>query len=154
METQVSLQQQHILLELESSDRFAAYDEILRHLSNIGALPNDKVDEFKSILYAREELNTFAVGKNVAIPHINGTDLKHSVFCYARSTEGLECDSCDTGLVHHLFLALIPEKQKCGWLKTLTRTAKTLCERSLRDELMAQSDPKEVANLLQDRFVA
>lgn len=154
MDTTVSLQQQHILLELQSSDRFSAYDEILAHLSKVGSLPQDKVEEFKSLLCKREEANTFAVGKNVAIPHINGTDLRHSIFCYARSSEGLECDSCDTGLVHHLFLALIPEKQKCGWLKTLTRTAKTLCERSLRDELMEQSDPKEVANLLKERFNA
>ena len=154
MDTLVDLNDKHVLLDLKATNRFSAYSEILQHLFSIGDIPMNKVSEIESTLVERETMTTFAVGKNIAIPHINGTELKECIFAYARSTDGIDFGSCDSGLIHHLFLALIPEKKKCGWLKTLSRTARTLCECNLRAELMSTDSSQQAAHILQERLTA
>ena len=153
METLVQLDQKHVLLDLKASDRFGAITEIVNHLVELGDVPSLKESDINQALSEREEKTTFAVGKNLAIPHINGTNLKKCVFAYARSREGIDFGACDSGLVHHLLLALIPEEKKCGWLKTLSRSAKALCDCDLRDQLMTSDNVDDVTALLQDNLM-
>lgn len=154
METLVQLNQKQVLLDLKASDRFSALTEMINHLVELGDIPSQKAPVIQQVLAEREEITTFAVGKNLAIPHINGTDLDECVFAYARSTEGIDFGACDSGLVHHLFLALIPEEQKCGWLKTLARSAKALCDCDLREQLMTTGDTDEATTLLKEYLMA
>jgi len=135
MTTASKLKKEHLILELSADDRFSAFTEIIQHLVNAKAIPIDKHQDILTQLTSREEQTTFAVGKTIAIPHINGTDLRQHVFAYARSSEGIEFGSCDGSLVHHIFLALIPEDKKSGWLKTLSGTAKVLSDLELRHAL-------------------
>lgn len=154
MEKIINISQRHVILDLKADDRFSAYEEMVSHLVHMKYLSNmDKVT-ITNRLEERESQSTFAVGKNIAIPHINGLDIPTSLFLYARSVEGIEFGSCDSGLVHHLFLALIPSEQKCGWLKTLSRLSRTLKDSSIRDTLMYITDAEETSKLLTTHFSA
>ena len=154
METLVKLNQKQVLLDLKASDRFAALTEIIQHLVELGDIPSASAESINLALAEREENTTFAVGKNIAIPHINGTDLPECIFAYARSQEGIDFGACDSGLVHHVFLALIPEEKKCGWLKTLSRSAKALCDCDLREQLMSTTDNDEASSLLKEYLMS
>jgi len=154
MDTLVQLNHKQVLLNLEASDRFSALNEIVHHLVESGYIPSDKEASIIQALTSREENTTFAVGKNIAIPHINGTDLKDCVFAYARSKDGIDFGACDSGLVHHVLLALIPEKKKCGWLKTLSRSAKVLSDCNFREKLMQPTTSEDITDLLREQLMA
>jgi len=148
----MNLNQDHVILDLKATDRFSAYAEIMQYLVSIGDVPAEAEAPLMARLSQREELTTFAMGKNIALPHINGTSLPRCVFVYARSSEGIEFGSIDTGLVHHVLLALISEKEKGGWLKTLARSAKALSNSSLRQQLMQAQSPQSACSLIQEYF--
>lgn len=152
MTSDIHLRKEQILLNLEAGDRFSAFEEMVAYLVKIGDVPFTCHQDILGQLRQREEQTTFAVGRNLAIPHINGANVKKCTFLYARSVEGIEFGSCDTGLIHHLFLALIPEDKKCGWLKTLASMARALSNVELRDSLMNLGDRKEACDLLDERL--
>lgn len=148
----VQLRKNQILLELESSDRFSAFQEMVSHLVKTGNIPYGSERKIIEQLREREEQSTFAVGKGIAIPHINGAEVNDCTFLYARTREGIEFGSCDTGLVHHLFLALIPEEKKCGWLKILAQLGKELSSVDVRDALMELEERETACELLERKF--
>jgi len=152
MDQSPSLRRDYVILNLQSVNRFSAYKEMIGKAAFLGDLSDEAKETFLGQLIEREEQSTFAMGKGIAIPHINGANIDKCIFLYGRSTEGIEFGSCDAGLVHHIFLALIPETQKCGWLKSLASLAKTLSDASLREQLMVSTSPSAVHLLLQNQL--
>lgn len=152
MDHQVHIPEQHIILDLQSEDRMEAFSEVAQFLVEQNSLSKEVALALHQELSEREEKTTFAVGKNLAIPHINGCELEECVFLYARSKNGIEFGACDLTLVHHLFFAFIPTEQKCGWLKTLAHIAKALSEQNLRERLIQSDDPIEIRSLLNGKL--
>ena len=152
MDQSPSLRRDYVILNLQADNRFSAFDEMVAKAAMLGDLSDEAKNSLLNQLIEREEKSTFAMGKGIAIPHINGANIERCVFLYGRSTDGIEFGSCDAGLVHHIFLALIPEKQKCGWLKSLASISKILSDATLREQLMLSSSPSAVHLLLEKQL--
>ena len=139
-----NISRQDILLDLSSTNKFDCFNEVLDHLEGAGQIDRVLKEWLYKALEDREEQASFATGHHVAIPHINGVnEIEECLFVYGRSVEGIEFGSCDTGLVNHIFLFLIPEKFKCGWLRTLSMLAKSLSQSEVRESLLHASDVDE-----------
>jgi mannitol/fructose-specific phosphotransferase system IIA component (Ntr-type) len=57
---------------------------------------------------ARERDFGTAIGDGIAIPHVRIEGLKNPVLAYGRSSEGIDWDAPDGGLVHHVFFLATP----------------------------------------------
>lgn len=153
MDSKFTIGKEHVIKDLKSTDRFSAFEEIIAHLVKTKTVPYASHQEVLKTLCSREEKTTFAVGRHIAIPHINGTTVvKECTFLYARSREGIEFGSCDTGLVHHIFLALIPEDKKGGWLMSLSQIAKSLSCAELRQQLQDAKKEEPIRKLLNEKL--
>ncbi len=146
------LRKEQIILDLKAKDRYSAFEEMLAYLVKLGDIPFTSQHTILDKLKSREAQTTFATGKNIAIPHINGVKIKNCTLLYARSNDGIDFGSCDCGLVHHLFLALIPEEEKCGWLKTLSMMSRAFSDGKLRESLMSVDDSCEAQVYLNEKL--
>lgn len=100
------------------------------------------------ILLDRERLGSTGVGNGVALPHGRANDLDKAIGAVATLDEPLDFDSIDGAPVRLVFALLVPAEATEGHLKLLAHLASMLSEPSLRDDLLAASEPDSVYDAL------
>jgi mannitol/fructose-specific phosphotransferase system IIA component (Ntr-type) len=152
------LDQEHVILDIQSQERFACLEEILEGVATDGYLRN-KVKALDELL-EREQLATTAVGGGMAIPHVFSDEARRPLLIMARSQEGVAFESLDGKPVHLICVALAPRKDKDLFINILYHLVRFLKVQENFNELMEAKDTPGVLaviakakdNLLSDKL--
>lgn len=132
------LDQEHVILDIESQERFASLEEVLERVSTDGYLRN-KVKALDELL-EREQLASTAIGGGMAIPHVFSDEARRPLLIMARSQEGVSFESLDGKPVHLIFAALAPRKDKDLFINILYHLVRFLKVQENFDALMQADD--------------
>jgi mannitol/fructose-specific phosphotransferase system IIA component (Ntr-type) len=132
------LDQQHVILDIESQERFGCLEEILERIATDGYLRNKMkaLDE----LIEREQLATTAIGGGMAIPHVFSDEARRPLLVMARSKEGVAFESLDGEPVHVIFVAMAPRKDKDLFINILYHLVRFLKVKENFDDIMEAKD--------------
>lgn len=135
----------HIELDLEVSSKKRLFEQVGLLLENEAGLPRADVFE---CLFAREKLGTTGLGQGVAVPHGRHACVKKAVGAFIRTKEPVAFDAPDGKPVSLVFILLVPENAAGEHLEVLSKLAGKFSQKTVREALMAATDPAEVQKLL------
>lgn len=129
----------HILLDVQSTKRTAALNEIARLLDG-----HPDVADFRGFyeeLLARDRLDTTSLGNGVALPHARTEHVKRIVMAVGRSNPGIQFET--NGEIVKLFFVLGTPKTKPGdYLAVVSALCKLLRDPADRSTLLAAAGPE------------
>jgi len=132
------LDQEHVILDIQSQERFACLQEILERIATDGHLRN-KVKALDELV-EREQLATTAIGGGMAIPHVFTDEARRPLLIMARSQEGVSFESLDGKPVNLIFVALAPRKDKDLFINILYHLVRFLKVQENFNDLMEAKD--------------
>lgn len=94
------------IFHLRSRKKMSAIKEMVRHLSSVGRISDDKF--ILEMLKNRESLGSTGLGYGVAFPHGRSLAIKKLTVLFARSASGIEFEAQDGKPTKIFFLILAP----------------------------------------------
>ena len=135
-----------VKLNLQSTDKLSAVDELVDLVNNSGNLNNK--NEYKQAILAREELSTTAIGEGVAIPHAKNKAVTKACLAAGISKNGIDYEAFDDSLSHLFFMIAAPDGANDTHLEVLSRLSTILMDESFRNDLINASSVDEFLNLI------
>ncbi|MFP3871194.1 MAG: PTS sugar transporter subunit IIA [Syntrophobacteria bacterium] len=128
------LDREHVVLDLESQERYACLEEILERVPTDGYVRN----RMKALeeLVEREQLASTGIGGGIAIPHVFTDEARRPLLIMARSGEGVPFPSVDGKPVHLIFVALASRSDKDLFINILYHLVRFLKVQENFDSLM------------------
>ncbi len=145
MEQMVQLEEQCIILELESTGKEAVLHELAGAVHEKCTLID--LDTLCQVLTEREQLGSTGVGNGVAIPHGKVPGLKKLLLCFGRSSSGISFDAVDNQPVHLFVMILSPLGMAKEYLQTLARVSKLLKDATTRNRFLQAADTETILEL-------
>lgn len=142
------LDQDHLILEIEAVEHWAAIVELVDRLVAVGKLQPTQRQTMLDALKTREDMVSTGIGSGVAIPHTFSDDLDEVIAVFGRSDRGIDFEALDNAPVHLIFLFIVPRRDYQLHLKTLAAIAKTFTNPRLRDALRHATGRDEILDLL------
>jgi mannitol/fructose-specific phosphotransferase system IIA component (Ntr-type) len=136
------LDQEHVILDTQSKERFSCLEEIFESVATDGYLRN-KVKAFDDLV-EREQLASTAIGDGIAIPHVFTDEARRPLLVMARSKDGIGFESLDGAPVHLIFVAMAPRKDKDLFINILYHLVRFLKVRENFEALMQAEDISDV----------
>ena len=142
------LKKENIFIEdtFENTDDFySAYSDFLVQRSII---KNKK--EIKRLFVKRENLQSTAIGKGAAAPHIFSSEFSQFLFSIAFIKKGVDFKAPDQGNVYLVFLIMSDERDVGLHLKTLARIGRLVKCTDVVDRMkkLQKPDAGEIYNIL------
>ena len=109
--------------------------------------PGINREEALEDLFAREKLESTAIGKGVAIPHARVEKTSGIKVAFGLLKDGLDFDSIDNKPVELVFLILFPKEEVGLQLRFLARVARLLQQKGLHGNLLVCKSEKEVMDI-------
>lgn len=122
--------------------------ELVEFLKERGII--DKTENFLKALKQRENIETTAIGKGVAIPHAKCSDVKKMFLLIAVSHEGVDFKSVDGKPVNLIFLVGDDGKNENLYIQLLAKIARLLKTEDLRERLKKAANPQEVMKVVEE----
>lgn len=136
-----------IMVGLEASGK----DEVLSRLSDLmkEAYPELDREHVFSILKAREDMASTAIGKGIAVPHAKTDRVGRIYGALAVSRDGIDFDAPDHKPTHVFFALISPVNQVQAHLKALSMIMQLFQHNTrLREQLTEATSPEEVWDIL------
>ncbi len=135
----------HINLQVQSSDRWAALDEVARQLEDHTDVTN--FEEFYAELLAREELDTTYLGNGIALPHARTKHVSKIVMAVGRSENGISFNDADED-VKLMFVLGTTKSNPTDYLMCVSSLVKILNKPANLEALMTATTPDEFAQAI------
>jgi len=139
-----------ITLNLQAKTKREAIEELLTLLEkNVKEIKENKKEVLKSIM-DRERMGSTGIGQHIAIPHARDKNIKKIVCALgiSKSPQGVDFDSLDGEPVHIIFLLLVPQNEINLLLRALSKIARMLRDKFVRQELKEASSVEEVMSII------
>jgi mannitol/fructose-specific phosphotransferase system IIA component (Ntr-type) len=133
----------------ENTDRFySAYSEFLKQR---GIIKNKK--EIKRLFIKRENLQSTAIGKGAAAPHIFSPEFSQFLFSIALIKNGVDFKAPDQGNVYLVFLIKSDERDVGMHLKALAHIGRLVKCTDVVDSMkeVQNPGPDEIYNILKEK---
>lgn len=137
-----------VIAEMDSQEHWPAIAELVDHLVQQDALPEESRESVLTALKEREDQRSTGIGNGVAIPHCFSEDIEEVSMVFGRSEKGIEFCSLDRAPVHYVVLFVVPQSQYTLHLKTLAAIAKILNSAETRESLGKAESPEEILAVL------
>lgn len=122
MNLQTILKEENIFIADSYKDTDTFYSDFAVFLKERGIIKdNDKV---KRLFIKRENVQSTAIGKGAAAPHIFSDEFASFTFCLGLIREGMDFKAPDEGPVHLIFLIMSDDRDVGLHLKTLAHIAR------------------------------
>ena len=110
-------------------------------------------EEVKRLFIKRENLNSTAIGKGAAAPHIFSAVFKEFLFSFAYIKNGVDFKTPDEGRVYLVFLIMSDERDVALHLKMLGRITHLIKDTDVVDRMkeVPEPGPEEIYALLAER---
>ena len=142
------LKKEHIIKDLNSSDKKNVLDELSSFLEDKGEITSK--ENLLVALIEREKLGSTGIGENVAIPHAKISEIDNIITVFGRSKNGVEFESLDQKPVNFIFLVLAPENSTGQHLKALARISRLFKNPSLRESVLSANEADQIYSILVD----
>ncbi|PID71719.1 MAG: PTS fructose transporter subunit IIA [Desulfobulbus propionicus] len=141
----LTLHQECILLNLQATNK----EGVLEELTQLAVQHYNNLDEQQLLatLLEREQIGSTGVGNGVAIPHGKMLGLEEIIFCFGRSTGGVNFEAIDNRPVFLFAMLLSPLNIASDYLKALAHVSTVLKEQQNRIMLLQDPSPKDVVSL-------
>jgi mannitol/fructose-specific phosphotransferase system IIA component (Ntr-type) len=134
-----------ILLQVRSTRRTAALNEVARQLDGHPAVAN--YAGFYNELLARDRLDTTCLGNEIALPHARTEHVTDLVLAIGRSTSGVNFEK-DNQTVRLLFVLGTPKSNPMAYLQVVSTLCKIFKEPARREALLAADTPEDFVAIL------
>ena len=135
-----------IELDLKSKNKNSVIKELYENIKKLG-LVKDEEGALKD-LFAREEMGSTGIGKNVALPHAKTDAVDELIMTVGISGEGIEYGGIDEENVNIFFMFLCPMDKTQEYLKTLARISRLIREDKFREKLIKSKTPNEIVEII------
>ena len=140
------LDKKHVILDIQSPEKFGCLEEILEGVATDGYLRN-KVKALDELI-EREQLATTAIGGGMAIPHVFTDEARRPLLIMARSLEGVAFESLDGKSVNVIFVALAPRKDKEIFINILYHLVRFLKVKENFQDILEAKDVDAVLEVI------
>jgi len=137
-------------LNLASTDRDAALDELIGHIPQIANDPESRKTLHRA-LQEREQLYSTGIGDGVALPHARNALVglvDAPVIVFGRHARGISYGAIDGAPAKLFFLLVAPTVTQ--HLAVLARLSRLLRDPKLRHDLLAADSPEKVLSLIRN----
>ncbi len=134
-----------ILLQVRSTKRTAALNEVARLLDDHPAVTN--YAGFYNELLARDRLDTTCLGNEIALPHARTEHVTDLVLAIGRSNAGVNFEK-DNQTVRLLFVLGTPKNNPMAYLQVVSTFCKIFKDPAQREALLAAKTPEDFAATL------
>ncbi|MQW23830.1 MULTISPECIES: fructose-specific PTS transporter subunit EIIC [unclassified Lactococcus] len=145
MEIKDLLNKKVMILDLKSTTKEAAIDEMVNQLVETGFVTDFAT--FKAGILAREAQTSTGLGDGIAMPHSKNGAVKEAVVLFARSQAGVDYASLDGQPAQVFFMIAAPEGANDTHLAALAELSKFLLQDGFKDKLLAARSADEISNL-------
>ena len=135
-----------IELDLKSKNKNSVIKELYENIKKLG-LVKDEEGALKD-LFAREEMGSTGIGKNVALPHAKTDAVDELIMTVGISREGIEYGGIDEENVNIFFMFLCPMDKTQEYLKTLEKISRLIREDKFREKLIKSKTPNEIVEII------
>ena len=142
------LDENSIRLNAAASSKKEALNQIINLISQTGNITNK--EEYKKIVFAREEQGTTGIGEGIAIPHGKSEKVKKASLAAMVIPNGVEFEALDNKKVNLMFLIAAPETKDNIHLEVLSRLSALLMDEKFRENLKRAKTPKEFLNYINE----
>ncbi len=142
------LEEKSIRLNAAASSKTEALNQIINLINQTGNITNK--DEYKEIVFKREEQGTTGIGEGIAIPHGKSSKVKKATLAAMVIPNGVDFESLDNKKVNLMFLIAAPETKDNIHLEVLSRLSALLMDENFREELKRAKTPKEFLNYIDE----
>ena len=137
-----------IVKEINAKTKEGVIEELVDVFDKAGVLGNKK--NFLSAIIKRENVETTAIGKGIAIPHGRSEDVKKMAILFARSREGVDFKSLDKKPVRIIFMIAAPLNVNKEYLQTIARIARLLRHEDIKEQLLNATGKDEIFRIIKD----
>lgn len=130
-----------IALNLQSTQRTAALNEVAKLLSTHPAVTN--FDGFYRELLARDRLETTCIGHGVSLPHARTEHVKSIALVVGRSTATIVCGDRPEEQVRLMFMLGTPKTNPADYLAVVSALCKLLKNELNRTAFLNAATPEE-----------
>ncbi len=138
----------NILLNLNAGNRREVLKRFVEHLSDTGYLDNP--NEIYQQLLQREKLETTAIEKNIAIPHVRSQKLDRVILAAGIDREGVDFHSMDGFPTKLFFLILAPISASSQHLKILAAVSRLVHKEETVKRLVHVDTPEEFIEVIKE----
>jgi len=142
------LDEKSIKLKVIANSKKQALEQIINLINQTGNIEN--IEEYKKIVYKREEQGTTGIGEGIAIPHGKSNTVKRASLAAMVIPGGVEFEALDNKKVNLIFLIAAPETKDNIHLEVLSRLSALLMDVSFREKLKSAKNPKEFLNYIDE----
>lgn len=151
------LTKEQILMQMRSTERDEAIEELVDHLDEGGFLEkpckseNYCKKEILEALQAREDQISTGIGSGVAIPHAFSDKVDQVITIFGRSSEGIDFEALDHAPVKFIVLFIVPQSEYHKHLQTLAAIAKLFTNCEVRKQLATAETKEEILEIFASR---
>lgn len=135
-----------IELDLKSKNKNNVIKELYENIIKLGLVKDEEAG--LRDLFAREEMGSTGIGKNVALPHAKTDAVDELIMTVGISRDGIEYGGIDEEDVNIFFMFLCPMDKTQAYLKTLARISRLIREDKFREKLIRAKTPKEIVEII------
>lgn len=138
------LDEKSIRLNAAASSKKEALNQIINLINQTGNITNK--DEYKEIVFKREEQGTTGIGEGIAIPHGKSSKVKKACLAAMVIPNGVDFEALDNKKVNLMFLIAAPDTKDNIHLEVLSRLSALIMDEKFREKLRRSKTPKEFLN--------
>ena len=146
MNLQDKLNEETIVLPIQSTTQKKAIQELLEHLQNIKILT--ATIKLFSYINNNEKKSPCAAGRGIAYPHSTSIEIDKLTCVLGFSKDGIDFNSPDEQLCHIILLTLSPDEDPCEHRKFISRFRTMIDNPKVRSQLFDANQPDEVINII------
>ena len=146
MNLQTILKEDNIFIADSYKDTDTFYSDFAVFLKERGIIKdNEKV---KRLFIKRENVQSTAIGKGAAAPHIFSDEFESFTFCLALIRDGMDFKAPDEGNVHLIFLIMSDDRDVGLHLKTLAHIARLVNSTSIVNATVKAKDAAAIIKIV------
>jgi len=134
-----------VKVDFKSTDKFGVINELIDLFADDPQV-ND-LDEMRSAIIDREEIQSTGVGSGFAIPHAKTDGAKDMIAAFGRLSEPVEFESIDEKPVNLVFLMVAKESAVGPHIQMLSRISRLMSKESFRESLINAETSEEIYDL-------
>jgi len=142
------LDEKSIKLNATANGKKQALDQIINLIGQTGNIEN--IEEYKQIVFKREEQGTTGIGEGIAIPHGKSNTVKKASLAAMVFRGGINFEALDNQKVNLMFLIAAPETKDNIHLEVLSRLSALLMDENFREKLKSAKTEKEFLNYIDE----
>jgi mannitol/fructose-specific phosphotransferase system IIA component (Ntr-type) len=139
-----------IVPELEATDRNGVIRELVKSLTDHGAVDPERADGIAQAVIYRENEGSTGFGRGVAVPHVKHAAVSDTVATVGRSSHGVDFAALDRAPVYTIVLLLSPKNDPDAHLAAMEKIFRHLQQDNFRRFLRQADTQEKIIEVIQE----